>query len=231
MGVAYNTGILSSNLVFSVDAANTKSYTGSGTNMVDLCGVNNLVMSNVSYVSGSIPYFNFNGTTSYCYNYSANNVLSTGNTATVLIWVYPDTTQNTDTYNGMFSLGTKGCALGNGNGQTILFSMNTNRVLTMAKWCDDSTNGTLAPSGDAWSMVSLVKDGAITRFGVNGSSFQNTSNTGTQNFSGSNFTIGCTDNPGRYYKGRIASIYLYRSALTDAQIQQNFNATRGRFGV
>ena len=197
----------------------------------DTYNQNNVFLSNVTYVGGSIPYFDFNGTSSYGYNFSAfNNPLTTGNTASVLLWIYPNTTQPDPSYSGMFALGTKGCALGNGNGQTLLFSMQSNRTLTMAKWCDDSFSS-IAPTANTWSMVSLVKDGASTRFGINGSTFSNGGNTGTQNFAGTNLTIGCTDNPGRYYSGRIASVMLYKTALSDSQILQNFNAQRRRFGL
>lgn len=231
MSVSYNPGILSSNLVFCLDAANTKSYPGSGSTWTDLSGRgNNIALANTSFVGGSIPYLDFNGTSSYGYNYSANNPL-TGNAATIVLWIYPNTTQPDGTYSGMFALGTKDCALGNGNGRTLLFSMKSNRALTMAKYCDDSTNGTLAPTANTWSMVSLTKNGATTRFGINGSTFENSSDTGTQNFTGTNLTVGCTDNPGRYFSGRIAHIMLYNTALTDTQLLQNFNALRGRFGI
>ena len=36
---------------------------------------------------------------------------------------------------------------------------------------------------------------------------------------------------GRYYNGRIAMVQLYNRALTNTEILQNFNATRGRYGV
>lgn len=196
----------------------------------DLNGTNRMEMVNVTHVSGSNSYFDFNGTSSYCYNSSANNPLINRNTASILVWVYPDTTQPDANYSGMFCLGTKSCALGSGNGQTLLFSMQSNRTLTMAKYCDDSFS-TIAPAANVWSMVSLVKNGASTRFGINGSTFQDASNTGTQNFAGSNFSIGSTDGPGRNYRGRIAAIQLYNRALSDAEVLQNFSARRSRFGV
>lgn len=31
--------------------------------------------------------------------------------------------------------------------------------------------------------------------------------------------------------GSLASVSLYNRALTQAEIQQNFNATRGRYGI
>lgn len=229
MAISYNTGIYADNLVFALDASNKRCYPGSGSVAYDGVTRNDLTIVDATHNSSGIPYFNFNGTSAYMYNYSAGNPL-TSNTATVIAWIYPNSTQTDGTYNGIFALGTKGCALGNGNGQSLLFSMTSSRVLTMAKWCDDSTNGTLAPVANTWSQVTLIKNGASTRIAVN-TTFENTSSTGTQNFSGGNFTIGCTDNPGRYFGGRIALILLYNSALTDAQVTQVYNGYRTRFGV
>lgn len=227
MGLSHSPSIVTNGLVLCLDAGNTKSYPGSGTTWRDLSGRGNtdVTLSNTTFVGGSIPYLDFNGTSSYGYNFTANNGLTTGNTATIILWVYPSTTQPDGNYSGMFALGNKSCT-----GQTLLFSMQVNRTLTMAKWCDDSYSS-IAPAANTWSMVSLVKNGASTRFGINASTFNDAANTGTQNFAGDDLTIGCTDNPGRYFSGRIASVVLYNSALTDAQLQQNFNALRGRFGI
>jgi hypothetical protein len=232
VALIHSPSIVTSGLVLCLDAANTKSYPGSGTTWTDLSGRGNtdVTLSNTTFVGGTIPYLDFNGTNSYGYNFTANNGLTSGNTATIILWIYPNTTQPDGSYSGMFALGTKGCALGSGNGQTLLFSMQSNRTLTMAKWCDDSYSS-IAPAANTWSMVSLVKNGASTRFGINASIFNDAANTGTQNFAGDDLTIGCTDNPGRYFSGRIASVVLYNSALTDAQLQQNFNALRSRFSI
>lgn len=228
MSVFANPNIPQPNLVFAMDASNPRCYPGSGTVMYDGVTRNNLTIANAAYTAGAIPYFNFDGVDDYMYNFTTNNPL-TSNAATVILWVYPSTTQPDANYSGMFALGTKNCALGGGNGQTILFSMRSDRTLTMAKWCDDSFSS-IAPTANTWSQVSLVKNGASTRFGIN-TSFQDASNTGTQSFTGVNFTVGCTDNPGRYFSGRIAVVLLYSAALTDDQITQTYTAYRSRFGV
>lgn len=228
MALGHSPFITSDNLVFYMDAANTKSYNGSGTIITDLCRRNNLTMSNVTYNSSDIPYFGFNGTSSYCYNFSALNPL-TSNAATVIVWINAAVTQSEPNYSGMFALGTKGCALGTGRGQTLLFSMTGNRTLSMAKWCDDSFSSIITPAS-TWSMVTLIKNGATTRWAVN-NTFQAGNDTGVENFSGSSFTIGCTDNPGRYFTGNIGLVKLYNKALSDTEVLQNFNALRVRFGI
>lgn len=229
MAIAYNTGIYNDNLVFALDAANPRCYSGSGTVMYDGVTRNNLIIANSpAYTSTGIKCWTFDGISNYMYNFSASNPL-TSNAATVILWINPDATQPDPNYSGMFVLGTKDCALGSGNGQSLLFSMQSNRTLTMAKWCDDSFSS-IAPAASTWSQVSLVKNGATTRFGVN-TTFQTASNTGTQAFAGSKFTIGCTDDPGRYFAGKMAICLLYNQALTDSQIIQTYDAYKGRFGV
>jgi len=217
-------------LSFCLDAWNSKCYSGSGTTALDLMGLNDMTLYNsVGFNSSGIPYFEFNGTNQYMRKPSGViNPLEGNNTATIIAWIQPNETQPDPSYSGMFALGTKGCALGSGNGQTILFSMRSTRVLTMAKWCDDSFSSITAPT--TWCMVTLKKDGALTRFSVN-DTFTTSGNTGSQNFTGTSFTIGCTDNPGRYYSGKISSIMAYNTALSDNEILDIFNGSRDRFGI
>jgi len=224
--------VKSDNLIFSMDAANPRSYPGSGNILYDLCGRNNLTMSNVTYSSSGIPHFSFNGTNSYCHNTTVVNGLEGTNQASIIAWVNTATVAGIDgTYNGIVALGTKGCNLGSGRGQSILFSMASTRRLTMAKWCDDSTNGTLVAPANTWAMISLVKNGASTRFSVN-NTFENSSNTGTENFTGTNFTIGATDNPGnRLFTGLIGSVYIYRGALSDTDITNIYLSLKGKYGI
>lgn len=219
-------------IVFSLDASNSKCFNGVGTTAYDLTGLNDMTLYNgVGFNSSGIPYFQFNGSSQYMRKVSGVQNPLTSNAATVIAWIQPNTSAGSDpTYSGLFSLGTKSCPLGSGNGQTLLFSIrNASRTLTMAKWCDDSYSSLSVPD-NSWSMVSLKKDGALTRFSVN-DTFQTTGNTGTQAFTGTSFTVGCTDNPGRYYSGKMSSIVLYNTALTDAEILDIFQSTRSRFGV
>ena len=224
--------VKSDDLVFCLDAWNSKCYSGSGTTAYDLTGLNDMTLYNsVGFNSSGIPYFEFNGSNQYMRKPSGVVNPLTSNAATVVAWIQPNTSAGSDpNYSGMFSLGTKSCPLGSGNGQTLLFSIrNSSRNLTMAKWCDDSFSSLSVPD-TSWSMVTLKKDGALTRFSVN-ETFATTGNTGTQAFTGTAFTVGCTDNPGRYYGGKMSSMVLYNRALSDSEILGLFNITRSRFGI
>ena len=60
--------------------------------------------------------------------------------------------------------------------------------------------------------------------------------TSTSNFSGnfesgSNFRIGMRPAGGGQFSGRIACAMLYNKSLTEAEVKQNYNALKGRFGL
>ena len=64
MGVAYNTSIVTDGLVLCLDAANAKSYPGTGTTWYDISGNNNnATLYGSPVVSNGV--FQFNGTTQY----------------------------------------------------------------------------------------------------------------------------------------------------------------------
>jgi len=54
---------------------------------------------------------------------------------------------------------------------------------------------------------------------------------GTLSTSSNNLEIGSDIGSTYYWKGNIANASIYNATLTDAQVLQNFNAQRGRFGI
>ena len=46
-----------------------------------------------------------------------------------------------------------------------------------------------------------------------------------------NLAVASTDYPGRYFKGQIGVVMFYNRALTTDEIQQNYNALRGRYSI
>jgi hypothetical protein len=66
MGIAYNTSIVSDGLVFALDAANSRSYGGSGITINSLVGgIGGTLYNGVIYSSTTSPYFDFDGTNDY----------------------------------------------------------------------------------------------------------------------------------------------------------------------
>ena len=68
MGTSYNPRIVTDGLVLCLDAANARSYPGTGTTWTDLKGGNNATMQNMSssdFIEDNAGYFSFDGTNQY----------------------------------------------------------------------------------------------------------------------------------------------------------------------
>ena len=99
---------------------------------------------------------------------------------------------------------------------------------TLARW-RTKTNGVV----DAWgthNWINGLKNGMATPLYENSAYGYTSTETGDWGL-GRNLRIGRDDNgSGSYMKGNIAIVMVYNRELTHAEMQQNFNAQRYRFG-
>ena len=82
-----------------------------------------------------------------------------------------------------------------------------------------------------WGNYVVTYDGSAVKIYRQGVYQGQQSTTGTADFS-SGFTFGNFNNNGGYYFSGLASLFqIYNKALTAAEIQQNYNALKSRFGL
>ena len=98
----------------------------------------------------------------------------------------------------------------------------------------DSAAGSIV-TGE-WVHVAATNDGTTARVYKNGVELTNTSSTGTTqltNSGGVPTRIGAryTNSSFVYGDGKVGEIRMYNSGLSATQVLQNFNATRGKYGV
>ena len=222
MGLAHGANIVNDGLVFYVDAANQRSYPGSGTTWTDLKGSNNVTLLNGPTFStdnnGCIVFDGNDDNSQFAnvFNATANSVCA---------WVY-----NTD-------LSQDATVVGNWSTQYILY-MDTGgagdgyRVLYRSvagnKGTSDSNVNAIQ---DQWQyVVSTFSDTAVSLY-VDGALIQTTTfSSTTMVTSTSNIAIGAdTPNGARDFEGRIANVSIYDKALTAQEVKQNYNALKGRF--
>jgi hypothetical protein len=88
MGLSHSPSIITQNLVLCLDAANPKSYPGSGTTWTDLSGNGNTgtLVNGVGYNSGNLGSLSFDGVNDYV-NYI---ILNSSASATTIGTVTPD---------------------------------------------------------------------------------------------------------------------------------------------
>jgi len=110
------------------------------------------------------------------------------------------------------------------------FTFGTNSMFTSSSYGSYTYGGfTYNPAGK-WTNLSIVKNGATTYCYLNGSLYASKSSDTYTNQS----------NPGRIgiglsgaepLNGNLSNFKAYNRALTSTEIQQNFNAMRGRYGL
>jgi len=225
----YGPKIVTSGLVLCLDAANKRSYPGTGTTWTDLSGNSN----NFSLING--PTFS---------NTNLGNIVFDGTDDYLLIsslvWDY-----NVN-FTIQFWFNTN--SLGGANGYGLFFNgstgANTNRVQIAGNSDGSIYLNTVGSSvGDAfvsaaglvtvgkWFNFAAVRNSGVITTYLNGTSVAS----GNVNYSvsqQSNLYVGFVRSSGAlwYLNGRMSSILINNRVLTASEILQNYNATKSRFG-
>lgn len=230
MGISYNPCIITSGLELALDAANPKSYPGSGTTWSDLStnAYPCTLVNGVSYSTNNKGYMLFNGTDnsanipSSVYNFGTSDF-------TISTWVLTTVSSTNQRIfdqslsgqiNNLFSILTAGFL----NFRIIDaisgtdFTVQSNTVLLANTWY----NCLIKRNGSTWS---LYINGVLENTGVSSAAYPWRSEV--------LFNIGysaITNNA--FFSGYMSNILIYKNiGLSDSQIKQNFNAIRGRYGI
>ena len=230
MAIGYNPRIVTDGLVLCLDAANTKSYGGSGTTWTDLSGNGNdgTLTNGPTHTSGAGGYFTFDGSNDYV---AVSNLGLSSNTLEG--WINSHTNQGGNQGNDIVSaLGyysrvgaEKYTYIGFIGSNTLTFRIDDGS--TSHKQVADVTYTT-----NQWYHVALSynsSNGSTVAY-VNGSSVGSTTATTGITFNNTPNDIARAEN-GRYFDGFVSTARIYDRALTAAEVAQNFNALRGRYGI
>lgn len=186
----------------------------------DPLGTNTYTASNVSYSSnGDI---NFNGASSVIT--SPNNTALDTQTPTVEVWVKT----NSLNQNGFFF------EKGTVNTQYALFQEGTAiqwRTYVGAGYTTLSASSSNI-STSSWAQIVATYTSGSKKIYVNGVEVATDSaTTGTLATNSGGITVGSYNSGGYFYNGSIGVVRVYNRALSATEVQQNFNATRGRYGI
>lgn len=207
-------------LLVNVDAGFTPSYPKSGTSWYDLSGNNyNGTLSNgPTFNSSNGGSIVFDGSDDYVTINSGSSILSNVN-YTKIAWFYPT---NFATSNNIIS--------GGNTGQHAFWLFASNKLNAGHNGVWNTVVSTTTLSLNTWYC------GAVTfnttngwKLYLNGSQEATSSNTTTFTGTG-DIQIGRYQT-GNNYTGRIAIAQVYNRVLSAAEILQNFNAQKSRFGL
>jgi hypothetical protein len=222
MSFRFSPSIVTDGLVLYVDAANTKSYPGSGTTWSDLSrsGNNGTLVNGPTFNSGNGGSIVFDGTND---RVNLGNILNFGtNDFTIEFWCRKSAVGNT--YPKVISKGFYQLS-----GWTILLYLDS---LTFAYGNPQVGAGYLFPYTvtNRWIHGTVVRNS--NQLTVYGNSQPGTPLTITNNLTSTfNFTIGNSGTFEEPWGGNVSSVKVYNRALSAQQIQQNYNATKSRFGL
>lgn len=204
-----------------------------GSTLIDLSGLGNTgtLTNGPTYSSANAGSIAFDGTNDYV---NAGNLGSFYSQGTISYWMNSSAVENYrnplsthylgynvgirfEQYSSPSPYGGFNVLVGNDAGTYVLYDYSPSAILTANIWY----NVVLVWNTSTNNVVGYLN--------------------GTQKFNSTTHTYWATTLPSisigsgfdasRYFKGKIANTQIYNRALTADEISQNFNATRGRFGI
>jgi len=239
MGLYHSPRIVTNGLVLALDAADRNSYVSGSTTWYDLAGSNNGTLTNgPTFNSGSGGSIVFDGTNDYM-SLATPLIPSTSN------WTY-------STFFNLNVLVTGSVLYGQyianaGNGRILIrvsdsvanssqFSLflgsgatysNTFLYTTTTASINTPYNLTIVRENQTFSMYVNGTYNTGSTFAFTASILQTTPIIGGRGDNGGSPTPVVAD----FLNGKIYTTQIYNRALSATEIQQNFNALRGRFGI
>jgi hypothetical protein len=225
--------IVENGLVLCLDAANKFSYPGTGTTWTDLSGnSNNGTLTNgPTFSAGNMGSIVYDGVDDYISG-TNNSSLQLLNDLTIGAWVKLGSGGNAN--QGIFEKMVNNAAAINYSGYGITRQDDYFKFWTASSGTYAYTNSNITySSGNNWYYVVGRRMAGNNRLFIN-SILQTDSQSPPLSDSGEVYVIGryySNINNTFYFVGNIAHVLLYNRALTDAEILQNYNATKSRFGL
>ena len=233
MAVEHSPYIVNSGLVLCLDAGNTKSYPGSGSTWSDLSGnSNNGTLTNgPTYSSGNGGSIVFDGSDDYV---SLGSLKLNTAAGTISFWVKLDVNVTPSFTGNMRPFGSDtdfemrwgpsgqggnlwfdlGYSFSDGAKPTTKNNWNSNQWYNIVAVWDANA------STSAWYIDGVLDSSS--NVGVSAATLTALSG---------NLLIGSSGGIAGYLDGNISQFSAYNKALSASEIQQNFNALRGRFGI
>lgn len=234
MSRAHGPKVVTNGLIWSIDAANPKCYSGDS-DVVDMVrGITGKVEGSISVSNGA---FDFNGTNSridmltpYVDSDSKFTHESAVDNYTLEAWIYVRSSQGTTT-NGDSIFGTSGST---GYGMQVGINGSVPRINFMARstgnWYGADFNY------NEWIHLVYVREESVRvqewQNGVLTATSGATTSFGIVTTNLGKLTVGnSSPRVSGYFDGLMGTLRMYNRALTESEIKQNYNAQRRRYGV
>ena len=229
--------IVEDNLVLCLDAGNTKSYPGTGDTWTDLTGngVTGTLENGPTFNSGNGGYIVFDGSDDYVS--TINDIVLEEEDFTMGFWAFTDDVSTTN--RSLASSVTNMDGSGWEDAGAWQISINNSSKLRMSirnnagDGASNITSSSTLSTGTWYYFVVTRTSGGNYKIYFNGEEEASDSDvdSGTD-LDCPNFAIGINRGYNTEWDGGIAIVQIYKGkALTVAEIKQNFDAHKGRFGL
>jgi hypothetical protein len=230
MSLSHSPSLVTSGLLFALDAGNVKSYPSTGTTWSDMSGN----LKTTTLTNGPVYSSSFGGMISFDgvddYSITSNMTAPSGTNYTASIWIRLDGSM----------LGVDCRFFWHGNYGVLIYKNSSNIVSiyiyngTTAIQVGFGTMDNSNMNYGAWYNLTGTYDGSLIKTYVNGNPIFQSAQTGNiQSTNNPNFfCLGAnglnTTNP---TKCDISQVLIYTATLSATEVLQNFNALRGRYGL
>jgi hypothetical protein len=226
MGISAGPSGVSDGLVFQLDAANLRSYSGSGNTANGLVsGIGGTLVNGTGFSSANNGSFIFDGSDDYIAASGTNFPLS-NSPRTLNIWFYTKTSTWSANVNNLFWYGS-----GNTR-QSFGVDFDTYPLMEFYTWNDDVNWNSFGPQ-EGWKNVQVTYDGNTTCRVYEAGILVTTKTLGGQlnTVLSSNVQIGAFTDFSLYTDCNISHVSMYNRALSATEVLQNFNSMRERYNL
>ena len=236
MALNYGPTIVTDDLVLALDAADKNSYPGSGTTWFDVSGNSNngTLVNGPTYSTSNNGILQLDGTNDLISAPSCNTLGGLSEQA-LEIWVKTPGLGSGQSIGGLICPDYGQISYIDSGGNVIYYIYSTDGGYPGVYLFSNSTSG-VNIFDNKWhhivctrgnSEYNIYVDGISRASGYGGGSWS-----GANIWSGMNTSIGNNpNNVGYLFNGSIGLTKIYRKYLSQQEIQQNFNATKTRFGL
>jgi hypothetical protein len=221
-------------LVLALDAANPRSYAGTGTTWYDISGNSNnaTFVDSPTYLSVPQPYFNFDGVNDYMRIVRSPSMSPTSGLTQEVWFNYPSVPTTAIFIGLQYGASTNNTyALWKESATTMCGGVNTSGSFSFIGM------GTTNLVGNRWYHFVHTYDGSTQKLYLNGVLMTTGSQSGTIQYDVNNtrVLIGADDNSGYNsgtsypHLGKMGQVRIYNRGLSSTEVLRNYNAQRKRY--
>tara|TARA_R110001606_G_scaffold109857_1_gene235674 strand:+ start:3390 stop:4082 length:693 start_codon:yes stop_codon:yes gene_type:complete len=230
MGYFSGPNMITDGLVFAIDAGSTRSYPGSGTSVDNLVGANTGALENgVGFTSTYGGEFVFDGVDQNINIGVGTGINQLSGDFTVSIWARR-TSASGNTWGNLFGDYYTNTTATTNEWQIMMSSASQIFVYRVPSYVINATSSGFPIN--TWINVVMTRIGTTLKLYANSNLIATTTNSGDWGTSTGDLNMG-TDGDGSSepFPGEISAVQVYDQGLTAAEVLQNYNAQKSRYGL